>query len=252
MSSLAEYSTEENGMFCILNENISVSVENNFCLIGSPSSEGISRKLFDYEIEQNEELEGYLKDKEGFFELPIKWILDVDHVQYQPEPKIIRPYEHIGRIERPNWGIRVEKDKILWPECDSITNYLVSDYLLITRIPNILSSDALDKGKVIVSVGGAHGTGTRAIENLLRNKKIMEEIGKFLHEKGMPDLIKKKKYFGLQILFKVEISYHKDLTYKSIKIKNLIGDPIIWGINDEIWYSASNEFHKKYGNDETL
>ncbi|MBF0368912.1 MAG: hypothetical protein HQL52_05565 [Magnetococcales bacterium] len=45
------------------------------------------------------------------------------------------------------------------------------DYLLITKIPNISSRDAL-RDKEIVIIGGAHGTGTEAIELLLDDNDV--------------------------------------------------------------------------------
>jgi hypothetical protein len=76
-------------------------------------------------------------------------------------------------VERPNW--RIEGLETFVPLLDS-ERYLVDDYLLITKLRNLSSADALDSGRFIVSMARTHGTATRGVELLLKDRRLLAEI----------------------------------------------------------------------------
>jgi hypothetical protein len=84
-----------------------------------------------------------------------------------------------GLVERPNWPLIHALDNgsqaSFFPLVDR-SGLLQSDWLVVTVVPNFLSAAGLASGRTIISVAGVHGTGTRAIANVLRDKKLLVEI----------------------------------------------------------------------------
>jgi hypothetical protein len=148
------------------------AAESSLLLVGSPISDALSRTIFGYS-----EIAG----REGLsldgpqFELFYAWDLDPERVG---NGQVRRFVAGKGLVERPPWQIRDLRGGAA-PRFVPRTNsegLLVEDYLLVTRLPNFLSPNAESKGQFLVSFGGAHGTGTRAIKLLFKNKKLMAHV----------------------------------------------------------------------------
>jgi hypothetical protein len=148
------------------------ATDNSLLLFGSPTSEGLSRVVFGY---------SELPDRDGLswdgqpLDLAYAWELDPECVGDELIGRIV-PGK--GLVKRPPWQIRDlrgSRSSLLVPETDS-DGLICEDYLLITRLPNFLSLDAENRGQFLVSFGGAHGTGTRAVRLLFRDKQLMKRV----------------------------------------------------------------------------
>jgi hypothetical protein len=148
------------------------ATDNSLLLFGSPTSEGLSRIVFDYsDIPGREGLEWAHPP----LDFAYAWNLDPEAVG---DGRVGRFVLGKGLVERPPWQIvsfRGRGPSQLVPETDS-EGLITEDYLLITRLRNFLSQSAEERGQFIVSFGGAHGTGTRAVGLLFRNRKLMREV----------------------------------------------------------------------------
>jgi hypothetical protein len=149
-------------------------------LFGSPTSEGLSRIAFDYDRIPG--VEG-LTRRGGVIDLPYVWELDPNRLG---PGRVGRQVPGKGIVERPAWQINDLRGsggrQPLRPEADA-AGMISEDYLLVTRMRNFLSEEALGLGRFLVSFGGAHGTGTRAVELLLRDRKLLANVLECLREK---------------------------------------------------------------------
>jgi hypothetical protein len=128
-------------------------------IVGSPTSEGLSRPLFGYEPDG--ESGDYLEFTDPPVDLPFRWELSRNSIgQNSTVLSSVR-----GRVlERPNWYVKGPgNNEVFIPESRN-DRYLVRDYLLITRVPNYMTSEGFESGRYILSLGGTHGIGTRAVE----------------------------------------------------------------------------------------
>lgn len=202
--------------------DIRAALSTNLVLIGSPTAEGLSRPAFGYEPDVDEDS---LTLNQPPIDLPFKWVISKTLID---ERAIARRYvAGKGLVARPNWRIETNK-QIYMPEVDS-SGYLSIDYLLVTRLRNYLSNEALDEGRYIVSFGGAHGTATRAIEILLRDRETLRRIGERI--KGRPA--------AYQLLLRVGKMKHDMMTGTRATRIELVGDPIVLPDTRQIWRTAS-------------
>lgn len=152
-------------------ESIPTSLDDGFVLIGSPEAELLTSLAFGYE--KKDDGSG-MRFTGSVLDLPYRWQEDLAHVS----AKCTRIVPGKGEVTRPNWpiidntGIR---SRSIYPVIQN-DGKLHSDLLLITRVPNFFSDIALQSGRTIVSIAGTHGTGTRAIEVLLRDKNALRKI----------------------------------------------------------------------------
>ncbi|MFF9304113.1 hypothetical protein [Streptomyces sp. NPDC014777] len=145
-------------------------VSDSLVLLGSPTSEGLSRLVFGYQEAPNRAdclLKGGLASS-----LPFSWNLDGTQIKARAK----RWVSGISQpTERPNWSIQGSQNRRWYPDLRG-DDFLKTDYLLITKIPNILVDEDRGSGHFIVSIGGAHGTGTRSIERVLSNRSVLRKI----------------------------------------------------------------------------
>lgn len=200
-------------------DSVSSSTNDNLILIGSPTSEGMSRSIFGYEMD----MEDSLVMRDAPVDLPFRWQLSRSKIA---ERSTVRRYvPGKGWVSRPNW--RIEGSRECIPETDYAGRISV-DYLLVTRLRNYLTQEALDSGKFILSFGGTHGPATRAVELLLQDKEILRKIG--IHLRNKPA--------AFQLLLRVaDMRHHESYGTSASKIE-LVGDPIILPDNQAIWRSA--------------
>ena len=186
-------------------------------LIGAPSSEGLSRAVF-----------GYFPDSEGPdslsidnppLPLPFRWVLSLSSVD--PTHTAARFVAGKGRVERVNWRIAGPEGPFVPDVGDD--GLLASDYLLVTRVRNFLST-RLDR--YVTSVAGLHGTGTRAIELLLRDTTALRRLGRALPG---PDA-------SYQALFRVADINHRPGGTRARSIDFVTAIPL--AVTDEGWQDA--------------
>lgn len=169
-------------------------------------------------------------------DLPYAWELDPDRLG---DGRVGRYVRGKGKVERPLWRIkdlRRGESEYLVPTADA-EGLLHEDYLLITRVRNFLSDDGPARGQFLVSFGGAHGTGTRAVALLLKDPVLLGKVLERLREKqskstgrlgGRPD--------AYQLLFRTSDIEHS--AKGSIPRALELVDATILPDNDAIWDHA--------------
>lgn len=149
---------------------IATDFGDNFVLIGSPEAESFTRLVFGYERRT-----GGAEYAGGCLPLPFRW---------EEDPRLIRvKYKRfVGEtgqsVQRPNWPIVDQRDgrnRSLFPRLNA-DNFISDDLLLISKIPNFTSIEAVQRSRFIVSVAGAHGTATRSIGLVLKDRKLLAEL----------------------------------------------------------------------------
>jgi hypothetical protein len=188
-----------------------VDLRRSLLLIGSPTSNKIVRPIFGYEeVGRNLVL---TSDRH----LRWNYVLDKREIGNQ-----YKTWRYVGGQRRSvaNWRVKDNKalfgDDELLPESYE-DSWLKTDVLLISRLPHVLDSFAHDRGMTIAVIGGAHGSGTIACENLLTGRKYLEQI----YSKVQPH-----KYW--QALVKVEKIVHDHTKHVSTptEVRVLDAQPI--------------------------
>lgn len=212
-------------------DEIQVDVaDNSLLLFGSPTSEGLSRVVFDY---------AELPDRDGLASLdrPLDfayaWNLDPESVG---TGEVGRYVPGKGVVRRPPWQIasfRSKGPRQFVPETDS-EGMITEDYLLITRIRNFLSPEAQAQGKFLVSFGGAHGTGTRAVTCLFKDKRLLRQVLEALkakHREASDQIAGIPKAY--QLLFRVSGIKHTEVG--SLPSSLELVDAVVLGDDDSGW-----------------
>ncbi|MEU6275777.1 hypothetical protein ABZ871_25695 [Streptomyces populi] len=145
-------------------------ISDSLVLLGSPTSEGLSRLVFGYQ-ELSERPDCLIKSGLAS-ELPFSWNLDGDQIRARAKRWVAGMSEPTSR---PNWSIQGSEKNRFYPDLGG-DDFLRSDYLILTKIPNVLVDEDRGSGHYIVSIGGAHGTGMRAIERVLSDKSVLRRI----------------------------------------------------------------------------
>lgn len=149
---------------------LDATLERNMVLIGSPEVEAITRLAFGYRTIRGGGLE-FVGDT---VDLPFRWNEDPGSVR----GRCLRHVQGYGVVERPNWPLMKQDAsgaQPMFPEVDN-DGFLATDWLLITVVPNFLTTRALDEGKRLVSIGGTHGVGTRALGIFLRDHEALSAV----------------------------------------------------------------------------
>ena len=84
--------------------------------------------------------------------------------------------------------------------------WLKRDFLLISKLPNIISSRASHNGSYGIVVEGSHGTGTRALTLLINNEEMLSDLKNKVNDNR-----------HWQALYRVEVTHdhHKKTSYPS-------------------------------------
>jgi hypothetical protein len=83
----------------------------------------------------------------------------------------------LGHMREPDWGLHIAGERPFYSK--TADGLLQSDYLVISRLPNLWSQE-----HTIVNFGGLHGPGTAATTWLLRNEKLLERFYAQVRELG--------------------------------------------------------------------
>jgi hypothetical protein len=164
---------------CNVEDRLTAGIDNNLVLIGSAAAEGLSRIVFGYEPTRDDDS---LILSAPPVDLPFKQVLDRSRISEDAEAK--RFVLGYGLTRRPNWRIESSSRPYV-PQLDN-DGWLMTDYLLVTRMRNFLSDRAFDSGQFIVSIGGTHGLGTRAVELLLDDDSLLRQL--YVTTKGDPEV----------------------------------------------------------------
>jgi hypothetical protein len=211
-------------------EDIEADLNEGMVLIGSPEAEALTRLLFGYR-----KLPGHLGVEYlgGVIDLPYRWQEDTRYISAQCQ-RFVRGR---GLVSRPNWPIIDNSGSAPKSVYPIVTNdgFLDSDFLLITRVPNFLTSRAQQSGRFIVSVAGVHGVGTRAIGLALRSRKVLTEIAAQI-DQGTE---------AFQILLEARSIVHdpaRGSFAKSIAVRNIRS----FSCSDDEWSCARRKIQERY------
>jgi hypothetical protein len=212
----------------IVDHSRATDLEKSMVLIGSPTAEGLSRTVFGYsEVDGSQ---NGLRLTHPPVDLPYVWQLDPAEID--PGALATRYVRGRGVAARPNWRIiDTRTNKPFIPEVDN-DGWLQCDYLVVTRLRNFLTRNAYDRGSYIMNFGGAHGTGTRALELLLRDESVLRRVA---HElRGRPE--------AYQLLFRVSRLSHDPRTGTRARAIELL-DAVKIEDTEERWRIASEIAH---------
>ncbi|GAA3912547.1 hypothetical protein [Actinoplanes auranticolor] len=202
--------------------HVDARLDDNLVLIGSPTSEGISRIAFGYTCEElgNDSL----VQANSPVDLPYRMVLNYSDV---PEGALARRYvPGRGEVARRNWRIITETEMFV-PETGT-GGWLRTDYLLVTRLRNFLTAEGLAQGHSLLSLSGTHGTGTRAVELLMRDRRILRELAA---------LTEGRSFASFQALFKVSDIEHDPVRGSRARHIELVGSAVI-GDEPMRWQTA--------------
>lgn len=217
-----DYKRAEAANLVSVADSISTQVSQNLALIGSPTAEGLSRIAFGYR--QDEDDPDSLTISDAPLDLPFRWIVSKAEVD---ERAVARRYvAGRGLVERPNWRI-AGPGGLYVPRVDE-NGLLQEDYLLVTKVRNYLSGGSVDAGSYIVSFGGAHGTGTRALSLLYRDRGILRKLSDQLRTKPA----------SFQFLLRVGNISHDPVNGSHARSIELVGNATILPDNDSVWRTA--------------
>ncbi|MGP3726382.1 hypothetical protein [Cereibacter sphaeroides] len=156
---------EMNSRRIICQDNLALpGFSGNICIIGGPIANSLSELFFG----QDGRSQIFEKDGE-----PLRLPMYLDNVAAMRDLENgLRFLERDG-IRKPLWRIAINGHQIV-PEHSK--SFLYEDYMLITRIPNILDQFSYDIGGSLTFVAGANGVGTRAVRLLLSAEHILRKL----------------------------------------------------------------------------
>ena len=200
------------------------SLHENLVLIGSPTSEGVSRLVFGYEARDGRSDE-LIRRTDAPLDLPFTMTLDRGDMAIGSTAR--RIVAGRGDVARPNWRITGPHGTYV-PEVDS-DGWLQTDYLIVTRMPNFLTPAGLEQGRHIVSLAGAHGTGTRAVDRLVSDRSLLRKLGDSSVGRGRTPF---------QALFRVSgMQHHPRRGSRATRIE-IVDEPISLTQRFETWTAA--------------
>lgn len=222
------FGAERSGLLEV-HDSVRAGLSDSLVLIGGPTSEGVSRIVF-----------GYVPDAPGGdslslgnapVDLPYRQVLSYNEVSELAAAH--RYVEGRGAVARRNWRIETDHEAFI-PELGE-SGWLRTDYLLITRLRNFLTSDGYAQGHSIVSVAGTHGVATQALGMVLKDNSILRAVSESVGERACPSF-----QFLVRI---VEIDHDPRLGSRPRKIE-LVGRPILLDDNPQRWRAAQEVVKK--------
>ncbi|MBP2339004.1 hypothetical protein JOF41_005182 [Saccharothrix coeruleofusca] len=153
--------------------SLEVATGDSVLLVGGPAWEGVTRAVFGYE-----QAGRGLACKGLGVELPYRWHVDAEAI-HAKAVRFVKTPKGFRTEEEPNWGIVGPRGRRYFPTVGH-DGFLVTDYLLLTKLPNFLGEESYGSEQVIVNFGGAHGIGQRAAELLLSRRDVVRKVAEVL------------------------------------------------------------------------
>jgi hypothetical protein len=142
----------------------------NLIATGSPINDLVARRALEYVGSARYELKRSLSSE---LRLSIEYVNDSQSLPIGAPAA--RRYVGGQVREMPNWTVRLDGELLAPPRLDA-NGWLTSDYLLVSRVPNVLTRDALLAGREVLVVGGSHGPGTEGVGLLLQDAAMLELV----------------------------------------------------------------------------
>jgi hypothetical protein len=152
--------------------DVTSSISNSLLLVGGPAGEGVTRIVFGYKEGEERESGRSLFCNGLGLALPYHWNLDQDHITAVARRFVSGATEPVAR---PNWGLIGPHGRRLYPTLDN-DDFLKTDYLLLTKLPNFLADESRGSESYIVSFGGTHGPGQIATKLLLSSRATIKRL----------------------------------------------------------------------------
>lgn len=156
--------------------SVEADLSDGHVLVGSPEADPLTQAVFGYR-DVGEFGSEYIG---GTIELVYRWEEDSRRV----EAEYTKYVPGKGPVSRPNWPIIAQnggRERRHYPRLD-LNGFSTTDWLVLTRLPNVASQIGLQSGRSIISVAGAHGTATRGIELVLSDKSSLRTIGRAISD----------------------------------------------------------------------
>lgn len=150
------------------------NIQGNIVALGSPATNALTTGIMQYRPFLKKPEHGFFRENKTFFDLPFEYYMNGK--QLLKDNRIYKRRVLHDLKVGPNWGIYNNIDNQLIIPKTSESGILLNDYLLVTVLPNIYELKGVDTDSKIIIFGGAHGTGTKAIELLLSNNKILKKL----------------------------------------------------------------------------
>jgi hypothetical protein len=143
--------------------------------LGSPMSNILSRSILSYKYVTDNPEDGIKRDRENnFFELPFEYAMDSKELS---KSGTISKRMLMGKSHNvPNWSIWSEEQNKLYVPSVGNDGQLLSDYLLITVLPNIFSKESYESDEKIIIFGGTHGVATKSVNLLFKDKSLLNNL----------------------------------------------------------------------------
>ncbi|MBQ0897009.1 hypothetical protein KBX37_28640 [Micromonospora sp. U56] len=211
-------------------ETLETQLERNLVVIGSPEAAPLARLAFGYRRIHSAAGFEYVGDT---VDLPYRWHEDPRDLHGTCQRLVA---DH-GWVTRPNWPLVARTDvrttRRLAPRVDN-EGKLSTDWLLISVMPNFFTRKALDEGKTIVSVGGTHGTGTRALKLFLRDPKALRQVMQSVSDRSR----------AFQVVVEAGDIFHKasGSAARAIRVHDVAQLPD----NDDVWHTARRAVARQF------
>lgn len=152
-------------------DEIPQTLEGISLISGSPVSNATSRYLFEFDyVDPSDKMAGLTRSSSPIFETDFEFLLEKDALSK------LGISDRIGtRGITGNWSIVNKKTGDIF--ASTIQNgRLTSDYLLVTRLPNVFDKQSYEKNEALYVLAGAHGVGTKAVDLLLRDEPLLRKL----------------------------------------------------------------------------
>lgn len=149
------------------------SLEGISLISGSPVSNATTRYLFEFDyVDPNDKMAGLARVSDPVFETDFEFLLEKDALAK------LGISEKVGkRGISGNWSIANTRSGKLYSS-KTKDGRLMSDYLLVTRLPNVFDKASYERNDALFVFAGTHGIGTKATDILLKDKILLDQLYK--------------------------------------------------------------------------
>ena len=149
----------------------------NMVTAGSPNSNEIAYTLFGNAFIPGKSTDTLALDPNHPLDLPI---------QFRSDPETIGDIRvsRGGGSYEAHWGLSVN-GKVFWPKLKkekNAQNWLETDYLVLSKLPNVFDGEWQSQGSSVFSISGLHGPGTQGFKLLLEDPHAVELLNKKLQK----------------------------------------------------------------------
>jgi hypothetical protein len=157
--------------------NLEMDAGESMLLIGGPVWDGITRSIFGYQ----KKLATLSAPSESEYDcnglamhLPFRFDLDVNRITGRAS-RFVKTVNGITVEQEPNWGL-IGRDRSRYYPTLRHDGFLATDYLLLTKIPNLLSDQTQGTERFVVNYAGTHGVAQRGVDLALSQQPLIRRI----------------------------------------------------------------------------